>query len=185
MRALFLISLFFLTFTAPAYAANKSASLIDFAKVQYAGEVGFISVGVGMKFATWYELTAMYGFVPAFLDVDDIHSIALKNDFSFYRPSDKWRFYLDLTLVLAMGKKYWPAFHDNNMKEWYYYNSGMEGILAFGFEYSLPKSLGMENFSVYGEYGVLAQWLYLYKDHSEYIPFKDITTLTFGFNYSF
>lgn len=187
MKVLLASSLIFFTLCCfTAYAKEKNGTpTIDYAKGQFAGEIGFLSVGAGVRFASWYELTAMYGFVLAFLDVDDIHTIALKNDFSFYRPSSIMRLYFNASLLIVLGKKYWPAFYRDDMKAWYYYNSGAEGIFSLGFEYMLPKKWGMGNIGIYTEYGILAQWLYFYVDNYGDVPFFDTTTLTFGVNYNF
>lgn len=105
MKALCTFSLLLLLFN-PFAMANESeeSRYIDFIKGQFAGEIGFVSAGVGMRFASWYELTMMYGVVPAFLDVDDIHTIALKNDFTFFRPRDDMRLYFDVTLLIALER---------------------------------------------------------------------------------
>ncbi|MCK5884155.1 MAG: hypothetical protein KAG61_10715 [Bacteriovoracaceae bacterium] len=186
MKALFLFSLIsFLSVSSYASTEKNEGRYLDYAKGQFAGEIGFLSVGVGKKFSDWYQLTGMYGYVPPAIDVDDIHTIAFKNDFTFYRPHQDISIYFDATILIVLGEKYWPALYNKNMTPFYYYNSGVEGILSFGTSYELPKKWGAEHFSIYTEYGVLAQWLYFYVDNYGVVPFFDITTLTFGVNYKF
>ncbi len=181
MKKLFLIKLFIFISLLSPFAWGKDTSFLDYTKFQFAGEIGFVSVGVGKEFTSWYQLTLMYGVVPAFLDVDDIHTIALKNDFNLYKYEDRFRLYFDATIFMALGKKFWPAFHSDDMGAWYYYNSGSDFLLSLGSEYYFfDGKLGL-----YGEYGVVGQWLYFYLKNRETVEFSTITSLTVGLNYYF
>ena len=160
-------------------------------KLQYAGEIGLLSIGLGKQVRPWYEYTLMYGYVPSFNQAHDIHTLALKQDFTLYRSSNQqWRTYFDLAIIMALGEHYWPAFHTEGMKKWYYYESGLEGIFALGLEYRMQgdgewKKFKSKNFSFYAEAGLLAHWLVFYYNNPNTVKLSDMATITFGVNYYF
>ena len=84
-------SLFFLTSFAnePTLQTAEKWYLPDFVKVQFAGNVGFFSVGFGysvLRHRLYTEL--LYGYVPASISkAKDIHTITQKNTFHFFDVS--------------------------------------------------------------------------------------------------
>ncbi|WP_234408304.1 hypothetical protein [Marinilabilia salmonicolor] len=60
------------------------------AKIQYAGNVGFLSVGVGYHFWDIYEATFSYGLLNEFLGGSHVtvHTLSLKN--SFFLTQKPW-----------------------------------------------------------------------------------------------
>ncbi len=132
----------------------------------------------------------MYGYVPSFNDAHDIHSLALKQDFTLFRYQDQYRLYFDFSILLALGQHYWPAFHIQGMPKWYYYESGLEGIMAMGIEYRFNnagewKSFKAKNMALYAEAGLLAHWLVFYYQNPHTVELRDMATITFGLNYYF
>jgi len=53
--------------------------LPNYVKLQYAGGIGFMSVGVGYTFIKHHlDVTMFYGYVPKAFSVTDLHSISLQ-----------------------------------------------------------------------------------------------------------
>lgn len=64
---------------APAAAAARPWFLPDQARLQFAGQVGFLSPGLGWELAGGRaEADLLYGFVPASLAGEDLHALTLK-----------------------------------------------------------------------------------------------------------
>ncbi len=60
----------------------------DYVKVQYAGNIGFLSVGAGfMCIGDFWQMEFLYGYVPESVGGTDIHTIAWKNTFAPYHQS--------------------------------------------------------------------------------------------------
>lgn len=83
-----IVLLFFMQTSAQEpIAKEKSWYVPDYAKVQFAGNIGFVSVGVGyqlFKKVLYSEL--LYGYVPeAVSKADRIHLLTIKNTFPIYR----------------------------------------------------------------------------------------------------
>lgn len=98
---------------------GKGISLLpDLARMQYAGQAGFLSAGAG--YAWWrrkLEASVNYGYVPAFLAGRGMHVFSERNSFSGWR------------LPLPRGAAWQPALF------------GFAGNVAFGDRYRLyiPK----------------------------------------------
>lgn len=53
--------------------------LPDYVKMQFAGGIGFVSMGVGYTFLKQkLEVSYFYGYVPKFVSTDDLHSVSLQ-----------------------------------------------------------------------------------------------------------
>ncbi len=80
----------------------RRAFIPDHTAVQYAGNIGFISIGVGYNFIRWYDMTLMFGLQNEFFggSKESIKMIALKNTFNLYK---KVRIYRDISLIPTAG----------------------------------------------------------------------------------
>jgi len=60
----------------------------DHYKTQFAGNIGFLSIGTGYNFGSSYELTLMGGFVNKFFGgcEKNVFTVALKNNFNLSKP---------------------------------------------------------------------------------------------------
>jgi hypothetical protein len=82
----FLVTVFIIlnvniTHSQDSSSVNERAWYIpDYAKIQFAGNIGFISIGPGYKiFDNVIQSDILYGFVPHFIGGTTIHSLVLKN----------------------------------------------------------------------------------------------------------
>ena len=81
---------------------------LDYLKMQHAGEIGELALGVGKKFNRIYSLDYMHGIVREETGGTTIETIALKNNFQLYRFSHVFS-YIDLYSGLA-------AYHVTGLK---------------------------------------------------------------------
>lgn len=67
-------------------ARSRKQYLPDFVQVQFAGNIGFLSAGMGYSTRTRnYQVSLIYGYVPKSIARTYIHTIALKNTFPITR----------------------------------------------------------------------------------------------------
>lgn len=65
---------------------DKDWYIPDYAKVQFAGNIGFFSLGIGYKFFNNHLYSELlYGYVPVSISkAEQIHTITIKNTFPFF-----------------------------------------------------------------------------------------------------
>ena len=178
MKKLFIINIFFFLVALPL-RAEESGSGVYHLKGQYAGELGVASLGFGKRFTSWYKLTGMYGYVPAWDDAHAIHTIALKQDFKLWQINSNLQSYFDLTILHAFGNLMQPTLKEEGQSLWDSINNSSEAVLALGGEYRF------KNVALYSEIGVLGHWLFYYLGNTDTVTLADSVTITFGFNYYF
>jgi len=60
-------------------SARYKKFLPDYVKIQFAGGIGFVSMGVGYTFFNQkLEVSYLYGYVPESVSTDDLHSVSLQ-----------------------------------------------------------------------------------------------------------
>lgn len=123
---------------------NAHAYFIDYLKVQYAGEIGFLSIGMGKRFGDVYSLEIFNGFVPESIGGNEIESIAIKNifdivDFSIFNKN--MIFYFGLNLYHVTGLDYQSSRH-SSYPETYYRLGSIRGLLSFGLDFNLNATHG-------------------------------------------
>ena len=85
------------------------AKYFDHMKVQYAGEIGLLSYGLGNNITSNYSLDFFYGYVPAEIAGKEIQTYAVKNDYSFYKTSyfaSEFEYYVGLNIFHVIGLRY-------------------------------------------------------------------------------
>src|SRR5690554_5474736 len=65
-------------------AAPARAYFLDYFKLQHAGEIGEVALGVGKRFGPVYRLEYLHGTVGEAVGGTRITTLALKNNFDFY-----------------------------------------------------------------------------------------------------
>jgi len=84
---LIVLSLFTNAFAQDSNLIKKKAWYIpDYSKVQFAGNIGYVSVGLGYQFFNNHLCTELlYGYVPVSIsEADEIHIITIKNTFPIF-----------------------------------------------------------------------------------------------------
>ena len=162
----------------------------DFIPVQYAGNIGFISAGVGYASRLRnYELGIMYGYVPRSMAGTYIHTVTAKNTFPVTRYQLKDRKilipYVGLGVSLEVGGNAFFRMPDHFPDSYYDYPKNMR-VLAYGgakvqhlFEDDFHGLSGVELFA---EAGTVDLYVW-YKAMSNEIRLKEIFTLAVGINF--
>lgn len=151
-------------------------------KSQYAGEIGYISVGGGAKFKDYISVDVLYGVVPDSMNTEKIETIAIKNHYDltkFELNHTRINPYLGLSVFHVLGKKYKTS-QDEKYPNNYYPEASVRGYFFWGLE--LEPSFSGKN-SFYYEMGINDIWLVNYYNNSDVIDIRDHISLGLGWNY--
>lgn len=192
---LFLI--IFLGFISIGVNANKrdstfnfkgSSLLPDYAKLQYAGGIGFISPGLGYTFFKHrLDITLFYGYLPSFLSSDDLHSISLQFTgklfkFSLSKNIEVLPLNIGFFLHHNFGEEYWVSQPSYYPEDYYWWSPGRMGGIFIGGEIKtklLAHKTPASGLAFYFRIGSRGLYLTSAWNNSE-IQFTDILELGFG-----
>ncbi len=168
----------------------------DHISVQYAGNMGFLSVGVGHSFLNHKLKTELfYGYLPKLIGGSNIHTISLKFN---YKP---WFIVINKNnkinplsfgalVIYTLGDKYFLKQSRRYPDDYYkanavHFNPFLEVSL-------INKSKFYKNYfnslELYMDIAVLDEYLgdYIYSKFNEgYVKMKDVINLSFGFRLYF
>ncbi|MBG58918.1 MAG: hypothetical protein CMJ16_00520 [Peredibacter sp.] len=157
---------------------------LDYLKMQHAGEIGELALGVGKKFNRIYSLDYMHGIVREETGGTTIETIALKNNFQLYRFSHVFS-YIDLYSGLAAyhvtGLKY-QASRNNNYPERYYRIGSIRGLFYLGLKGALEEATKHEGFF---EAGINDIWIENYVNSPSTVNLFGYVSLALGYSYIF
>jgi len=157
--------------------------------VQFAGNIGFVSTGVGYNSTRKdYQLAVMYGYVPRSLAHASIHTITAKNNFPllYHRLKNNQTIipYLGLGVTLEVGGNAFFKMPSHFPESYYDFPKNVH-VLAYGgarlqriFSDDMRFLRGIE---VYAEGGTVDAYLW-YKTMSDSITFRQIFSLAVGVN---
>lgn len=157
--------------------------------VQFAGNIGFLSAGAGYTSNHEnYQLSLLYGYVPAALALTDIHIVTAKNIFPLTRYSLKSNRtlipYLGLGLTVEVsGNSFFTM--PSHFPEGYYDFPKNLHVIAYGG--TRIQHLFQDNFALlrgvefYVEAGTVDVYVW-YKTMSRQIRFNQIFSLALGVN---
>lgn len=157
-------------------------------KVQYAGSVGFISVGAGYHLWDVYEPTLSYGLLNEALGGSNVtvHTISLKN--SFFLTQKPWfdHFWPKAGLQINWGNtnntfSSLPAHYP----EKYYFQNKVHAAPFWGGEWYQPlKDKHLTGWGIYFEFSALDAYL-LEAIRTDYVTMLDVWSLAVGFTFYF
>lgn len=162
------------------------AAIIDAVKLQYAGEIGFLSAGITKDIARWYHISFLYGYVPQNVSEKSVQTISLKQDFDFLRFEVFQRlntFYIGVNLYKPLDDRYdarkkvdHPAVSSN------YYAKPQQPILVYwGYKLHNPRKKS----SLFFEAGINETWLPHYFKKERPLKANNYASLALGLNYHF
>jgi len=114
--------------------------LPDYVKLQFAGGIGFMSVGVGYTFfKNKLDVTMFYGYVPEAYTIDDLHSISLQV------TSKLLKFKVNENIEVlplnfgwyahhTFGSEYWVRLPDHYPSGYYWWSPGRNAGIFLGGE---------------------------------------------------
>lgn len=159
--------------------------LPDYAKVQYAGGIGYISIGLGYESKKKkFQGDFMYGYVPESVGGIDIHSVTSKLTWLPVRILHGKKVTINpitagILVNYAFGKQYFLFSPDKYPYNYYNFPTAMHvGIFVGG-------SMAVKQFGIYYELGSTDKELLSYVGNSKALAFSDILNLAAGFRYSF
>lgn len=162
--------------------------LPDLFKLQFAGGIGFLSVGIGYTFFNQkLDVTYFYGYVPKFVLTDDLHSVSLQLTAKFLR------FKVNKTVELmplnfgwfihhTFGSEYWIKLPSNYPEKYYWWSPGRNSGVFLGGEIKnklLSNKTAASGTAFYVRVG--SRGLYIAsKFGNSSIPLSDIIEFGFG-----
>jgi len=162
--------------------------LPDYAKLQFAGGIGFVSAGFGYTFfKDRLDLTMFYGYVPEKYSIDDLHSISLQATFKFIRIKTKYNIEI-LPLNFGwfahhtFGSEYWISLPDHYPSEYYWWSPGRNAGVFIGGEIKtklLASKIPGSGTAFYVRLGTRGLYV-ASKFGNSSIPITDIMELGFG-----
>ena len=169
-------------------SAKYKVFLPDYVKLQFAGGIGFVSIGVGYTFFKQkLEVSYFYGYVPEFVSTDDLHSVSLQ------LTAKLLRFKVSKTVELmplnfgcfihhSFGSEFWITLPDHYPEEYYWWSPGRNAGVFLGGEIRtklLSTATPASGTAFYVRVG--SRGLYLAsKFGNSSIPFSDIIEFGFG-----
>ena len=120
----------------PDSSRSYSRWLPDFIPVQFAGNIGFLSTGVGYTTTRQtYQLSVLYGYVPASIGKSNIHSLTVKNFFPLaqygLKNSQTFIPYLGIGLSVELGGNAFFTMPDHFPESYYDFPKNLH-LLAYG-----------------------------------------------------
>ncbi len=167
----------------------KSPWTPDQVNIQFAGNIGFVSVGTGYKFfkEVW-QTDFLVGYVPKSIADDEIYTMAWKNTFRLYSfpiKNKKISFHTAFSLNMETGNhsKLRP---DDHFPDGYYASNSYTAGLYLGSRIEIPleKSRKLKSVSFGIELCSLASYMY-YNIIAEDERYRDIYSLSLHTNLNF
>lgn len=149
--------------------------------LQYAGDIGKYSAGIGKSLTKNYRVSFHYGIVPPSPVQNKIETYTFKNSYSLFSyeyQELKYEFYIGAALYHVPGDKY-KTQEIGSIPNNYYRQSSVRAQLYVGHEFRLEKAN-----SIYLESGVNDIWI-INSINNDSIALKDHVSLGLGFNYRF
>jgi hypothetical protein len=205
----FLISTFFLLLTVSSIAAQEESKKsqdnainhlpFEYMNIQYAGNIGLVSIGAGNSFFDdHYDLEFYLGVTPKYVSEITIVTLAVKNNYIPYTIDFKGyslRPYIGLGLLFSPHHRYNPNWQDEIPDNYYYQNSWhATGHLGLNFNKKVKKgkystswlaSNGVTSVGLYVEVTTIDTYFVSYLSNKDVIALKNIFSTSFGFKLGF
>jgi hypothetical protein len=181
----------------PVYLVAKGSYnrfLPDHGKVQFAGSMGFLSLGTGYSFLNQkIDAGLFYGMVPAFAGGDNLHCLVLKSTFSLYQKQlhDQWRIVpitFGLFLNYSFGDQFYIFLPESYPDGYFFFSTGLRYHLFAGAAAARTLSSPMGIIKTVGGYlEINTNDLYLmsYARNTRHFYFYEILRLGIGIKTSF
>lgn len=166
-------------------STSSFAHFVDGVRLQHAGEIGFVSLGINKIVSEKYQLSFLYGYVPSAYSEKPIETISLKQDYFFYDGNLSslnydYQVYLGVNIYHVIGLRY----QSSQAKEApfnYYQMASIRALLYLGLE---TGENGMPS-RYYFEMGMNDIWLVNYVTNHDALEANDYLSLALGYKYLF
>ncbi|MBF8964462.1 hypothetical protein I0P70_14505 [Pontibacter sp. FD36] len=182
----YLVALLFLLSPYEGHGQERSFSPYH-VKVQYAGSIGFASVGVGRSFfREKLETDLFLGYLPERIGGDRIWTAALKTTFALFRPvplkSLDWQpLRTGFQVSHTFGEEYFIfEHHDKYSRGYYGFPTAVHLYLYLGGQVDFTRVEKLQRFGLYYEVGTSAEYLISYIQNPRYLGPGKIFNLALG-----
>ncbi|MEO5564347.1 MAG: hypothetical protein ABIR18_12955 [Chitinophagaceae bacterium] len=185
-RSVFFVFFIFISLLLPAqHKKGLSRLLPHYAKLQFAGGIGFLAAGAGYESKNkHFQTDIFYGYVPEKIGGIDIHSVTGKFTYTPFFKQLKHNMQLDWIMAgilfnYTFGHQYFlfsPEYYPLS-----YY--GLPSAAHVGF--FVGESIHYKKMSLYYELGTTDKDLGGYFKNTRAIPFFDIINIGIGTRYAF
>jgi hypothetical protein len=111
--------------------AQAAFKYFDHSRVQFAGEIGFISIGLGKNITPKYSIDLLYGIVPPELSkTSTVETVTLRQSYDFF-SWDRINIYSVLSIYHALGLRYQTS-KAGEAPDGYYQMGSVRGLLGIG-----------------------------------------------------
>ena len=192
IRILIILLLLLFQFIREAYSTDtykinqKKWYIPDYAKLQFAGNIGLLSTGVGYKiFSEHLYSDFIYGYVPSSISKSEIHIITQKNTFLIFNKNIK-KFTLTPiighTISFETGNNSFLILPNKYPKDYYSTNAFHFTFFVGGkLHKDFNKQLKFEGLDFYVELGTVDIYLW-YKILSKEVRINNIFSTAIGIN---
>jgi hypothetical protein len=149
-------------------------------QLQYAGDMGFLSLGVGYTFLKDKgSVNFIYGYLPEWVNGVEVNTIAVKGTYQLLplnvNPQIKTSTYVGTTVMRSFAHNTYVDF-PSYFPHKYYFTNALHVSLIIGQNLKFNK---LKNISIFTEISTLDYYLY-YFIKNKHIDFQDIWNLSFG-----
>jgi len=194
-QLIFSITLFLFFSFQTAFSQSKLAEAIipDHVDLQYAGSIGYVSIGVGYNlFKEKTSLSFHYGYVPE-VKGGELHIAAVKFEYKPFKIkiSDKIVFHPINPVVFlsyTMGKNFGLSFDRNQYaKGYYFWSPALREHLGISSELKLmgDRSSKIKSISLYAEANTNDLYMISWYENRTSTPIYEIFHLGFGVRMNF
>lgn len=162
--------------------------LPDYVKLQFAGGIGFLSLGIGYTFFDHkLDVSFLYGYVPQYFTADDLHSVSIQLTakllrYKAFRNLEILPLNIGLFRHHTFGNEFWVKLPDNYPDNYYWWSPGRVIGIFTGGEIKtklLANKTHASGTAFYFRIGTRVLYL-VSKFGNSSIPVKDIIELGFG-----
>ncbi len=164
---------------------------MDYMSLQYAGNIGMISVGIGnLFFDGRYAFELYYGYTPRLVSEVAVSTLAMKHS---YVPGS-WNMYghtvepyAGLGLIYSLNQRYDPNWLDE-IPDNYYYQYAFQLIGYVGLSVMHPvtdPASSIKSFGAYMELGTVDSYLINYFSEGNALQLEDVLNTAIGVRMTF
>jgi hypothetical protein len=161
-----------------------------FAQVQYAGNMGLVSIGIGKSFFSERLSTCLiYGYLPENTNGADVHTVALKSYYTVIKkqinPKSALEGYLGASIIRGITKNTYLKYPSQYPKNYYPPNAYHLALFTGAKHTALIKNNKLfEKIAAFIEFGTIDYELW-YGIKTDYIGFFDLWNVSFGITLNF
>ncbi|AMM49929.1 hypothetical protein TH61_00320 [Rufibacter sp. DG15C] len=192
MKRSLLLGLFlFILITGSAQSLPDSVHVLPspyYAKAQFAGDIGFVSVGIGRESINRKLNTDLsVGYLPESIGGDAIFTIALKSTMLPLKPAriktlDWYYFTAGAQLSYTFGDEYfaWEGYLSKYPNSYYRFSTALSVYVFAGGQVDFTRVPKLQKFSAYYEVGAPGEYVISHLQNPKYLSLSKIFHLALG-----